>query len=86
METDERHAYVYGGISWDAFVNWGYKKVMEDPNLTYYIHQHRYELHTAVPKGCNEGCRIMTSTPQGPVLEPVLPVAVQSVVSSSEGE
>lgn len=82
MEANERHAYVYGGISWQAFMDYATKVTNEQTDLSCYVHNHRYVMHALVPKGCNEGCKIVRKGKVAKVLE----TPVESVAASSEGE
>lgn len=66
--TEQRHVYITEGISREAFTDTGVKLTTGDSELTYFIHQHKYDPYGEVP--CNDEC---TCVRTGKV-EPALPI------------
>lgn len=55
--TEQRHVFITPGISREAFVDTGVRLTNADPNLDYYVHQHRHDPYENLP--CNNGCTVI---------------------------
>jgi len=65
IEKNDRHVFITSGISREAFTEHGVRLTTEDPELSYYVHEHRYDLYGAVP--CNDKCTVVRTGRVEPV-------------------
>lgn len=55
--TNERHVYITSGISREAFTDTGVRQTTEDPDLSYFVHGHSYDMFEDTP--CNDKCTVV---------------------------
>lgn len=65
ISQNERHVFIVEGISREAFTEHGVRQTTADPELSYYVHEHRHDPYGAVP--CNDRCTVVRSGQVEPV-------------------
>jgi len=55
--TERRDVFITPGISREKYTEIGVRLTTEDPELSYYVHEHRYDLFGAV--SCNDKCTVV---------------------------